>query len=336
MSSEALSNVQGLLEQQNLSFEVFFIQRKAKTESKKKGFSYTLSRLDASKEINGFFLKSAKAQVEKYIESSAVAQKYGVISDDMPKTLFKYDEAEKLKVSDHTWKKILNGTEIKSAVSLNELKKNIWCYCVKIVSTTDGGKTKALFFKKLTATSVATDTPQGFGKKIKAHFDSTDPKLVEIKTEHITFEDKFDCVLQGNSFLIFSKAAFEKIAELEDEFVELSNETLEIINNHSVVEGLEIVRAEVTSKPSMMRTLANIAKNNNHAQIGVAEIENMKQMLLQYEGRELKSTSDGKVLIENKDDVEDFLKLLNDYYKQGMVTGKTYGSNSGSVLVKRN
>lgn len=336
MSSEALNAVQALISQQNLSFEVFFIQRKAKTENRKKGFGYTLSRLDASKEINGFFLAAAKAQVAKYIESSAVAQKYAVISDDMPKTLFKYDEAEKLKVSDHTWKKILNGAEIKSAISLAELKKNIWCYCVKIVSTTDGGKAKALFFKKLTATSVATDAPQGFGSKIKAHFDSTDPKLVEVKAEHITFEDKFDCVLQGDSFLIFSKSAFEKIAELEEEFVEQSNATLEVINNHSVVEGLEIVRAEVTSKPSMMRTLANIAKNNNHAQIGAVEIENMKQMLFQYEGRELKSTSDGRVLIENKDDVEDFLKLLNDYYKQGMVTGKAYGSNSGSILVKKN
>ena len=43
-------------------------------------------------------------------------------------------------------------------------------------------------------------------------------------------------------------------------------------------------------------------------------------------------TDDGKLLIEDKNDVGYFIKLLNDYYKQGMVSGKFYGTNSGQLL----
>lgn len=58
----------------------------------------------------------------------------------------------------------------------------------------------------------------------------------------------------------------------------------------------------------------------------------MKQVLQQMEQKELKLSPSNKIVLENTDDVNSFLKLLNDYYKQGLVTGKIYGSHSGEII----
>lgn len=335
MSSEELTDLHELLELDDISLELFFVQRKSKTAQKKKTFSYTISKLDASKEINDFFKKSAITQVSRYLDAGTTPQNYAVIGDDMPRSLYIYKGASKLKLSDQTWKKMLDGTAISSATSLGQIKKNIWFYCVKVTASIDSDVKSVILFKKITQSNVATDEPQKLLHKLKASFDSSDPKLVPVQPQHITFEDKFDCALIENSFLIFSKPGFEKIVELEDEFTEQTKETLSVIEAQDVIQGMDILQAEIISKPSLMRTLVNITKNENHSTIGAIEIAKMKQMLLDYDGQELKTTSDGKILIENKDDAATLLKLLNDYYKQGLVTGKTYGSNSGSILQRK-
>ena len=58
----------------------------------------------------------------------------------------------------------------------------------------------------------------------------------------------------------------------------------------------------------------------------------MKEALHTFEGRELKLSGEGKVVLEDANDVNYFVKLLNDYYKQGVVSGKYYGTNSGQVI----
>ena len=40
----------------------------------------------------------------------------------------------------------------------------------------------------------------------------------------------------------------------------------------------------------------------------------------------------GKIIIEEKDDIDIVLKMLADYYKTGEVTGKSYGSFSGKEI----
>lgn len=335
MSSNELTDLHEFLELDDISLELFFVQRKSKTAQKKKSFSYTISKLDANKEINDFFENAAITQVSRFVEAGTTPQNYAVISDDMPRSLYIYKDATKLKLSEQTWKKMLDGTAISSATSLGQIKKNIWFYCVKATASVDGELKSVVFFKKITQASVATDEPQNFIHKMKASLDSSDPKLVPVKPQHITFEDKFDCALINDSFIIFSKPYFEKIVELEDEFIEQTNTTLAVIEAQGVIQGLEILQAEITSKPSLMRTLVNITKNENHSTIGATEIAKMQQMLLDFDGQQLKTTPDGKILIENKDDAATLLKLLNDYYKQGLVTGKTYGSNSGSILQRK-
>ena len=50
------------------------------------------------------------------------------------------------------------------------------------------------------------------------------------------------------------------------------------------------------------------------------------------EDYKLKIDANGKILIENTKDVDMVIKLLCDYYKQGVVTGKNYGTYAGKYF----
>ncbi len=58
----------------------------------------------------------------------------------------------------------------------------------------------------------------------------------------------------------------------------------------------------------------------------------MKDVLKTFEGRDLKMPEEGKVLLEDSNDVKYLIKLINYYYKKGMVSGKFYGSNAGNIV----
>ena len=78
--------------------------------------------------------------------------------------------------------------------------------------------------------------------------------------------------------------------------------------------------------------MASIAKKKTHEGLNADEVDKMKSVLQKMEGRELKTTDDGKVKLDDMKDLRDFIKLLNDFYKKGLVTGSFYGTNSGRKI----
>ena len=62
------------------------------------------------------------------------------------------------------------------------------------------------------------------------------------------------------------------------------------------------------------------------------DIRQMKRVCKQH-GDTLKIV-DGKICMEEEADVDVVLKMFGDYYKQGEVSGKSYGTFSGKELKK--
>lgn len=338
MNKDSADAALEILNSENVSIAIFFIQRKARQQEKKKSFSYAVTKMDAAKEINAFFLKAAKAHLSELTNSKKPIdyQDYAVITDDLPEVCLTYSDADSLAVSEKTWKKIESNTDIRRVAKLAEIKVGLWYYCVSFLNTHKIDCPRLIFFKKTSSGTVATDNPGGMIKKIKAGISASDPKLIQINDEHITFDEKFDCFLFGTEFLIKDKTRFEKIADIEEEFVEHSKAAIKTFEKMDIIDGLDFLELEITGKPSMMRVLANIVKNENHSVISETQIAKMRKTLLDHEDRELNMTADGKkILIQDKEDVKDLLNLLNDYYKQGMTSGKTYGSNAGRIIRKK-
>lgn len=179
---------------------------------------------------------------------------------------------------------------------------------------------------------MATDEPRTTLERISAIFDTDDAELKVAITETISFDNRFDCLYNNQEFLILRKAGFEQIVGLEEEFTEAASGVIGVIEETELVEGLELLYDAINEKRSLLKTLSNIGKKGMHTTFDSNEITKMKETLHTFEGKELKLSQEGKVRLETPDDVKYFVKLLNDYYKQGVVSGKYYGTNSGQVI----
>ncbi|WP_248859528.1 hypothetical protein [Lelliottia sp. AC1] len=58
----------------------------------------------------------------------------------------------------------------------------------------------------------------------------------------------------------------------------------------------------------------------------------MNGVLKMFQDEEFTINKDGKIVIEDEKQGRNFLRLLNDYYKQGMTTKKYYGTDSGNLV----
>jgi hypothetical protein len=73
-----------------------------------------------------------------------------------------------------------------------------------------------------------------------------------------------------------------------------------------------------------------ISKLWNNKKITSKEISKMKDVCKKY--GEILKVKDGKVIIEEMNDIDVILKMLVDYYKKGEVSGESYGSWNGKKI----
>jgi hypothetical protein len=112
--------------------------------------------------------------------------------------------------------------------------------------------------------------------------------------------------------------------------VQASDVVTELINT-TMIEGLELVTKLVDSHPAIHKKLVRISKIGNHKELNIKVIKKMVNVCKSY-GDKLKVTKDGKLLIEDENDIDLVLKMLSDYYKRGEVSGKAYGTFAGKQL----
>ena len=129
-------------------------------------------------------------------------------------------------------------------------------------------------------------------------------------------------LVRNSSF--FQKGNFETMVGLEEEYRENADEVISTLEKTNLIEGIELVKDEAQQNKNLLKTIASIAKKQNHSSFNNTEIKKMKSVLKKMEGKDLKVTPENKIKLEDKTDIKNFIKLLNDYYKRGMVSEKYY------------
>lgn len=335
--NEKLSKARSILEATSSSLNLFFVTREVKDGIAKSAkvvdkYCFKAWGSDVSPELEEFFVKNLAKQLDRVMGSENYElEPYDVISDDLPNKLYAYALNNALSFSHVVNDQIIPGLN-NSITSLSDVKNNLWAYCLKITSP----EGCFLMFRKLSKGKVVTDQSQTIKEKISSYFDSTTAELKASLQESITFDDKLDCIFVDEEFFVFKKSGFENIVGLEEEFKEAANDVIDIVKATELIEGVEHIEALLKESKSLLKTLSNIAKKGHHHKLNPEEIGKMKDVLHKFEGKELKTTDEGKLLLEDKNDVGYFIKLLNDYYKQGMVSGDFYGTNGGRLLPVNN
>lgn len=335
-AKKKIDNILDIVNGENVSLRLFFITRQLKDGFKTSTkavdkFNFSACQVDISNEIAEFFKNNVKNQLSKLLKIEPFEQEdYSVICDDLGDKLLTYAYNEQLSFSG-----VMNNIHAEKASSLNSLKdikSEIWAYCLRLEDINNG---TVFLLKKTSSGKVATDEPQSKLEKLSAWFDSSESELKTVKHETITFDDKFDCINFNKEFLVLRKHGFEQLVGLEEEFIKAANDVVSVIEQTNLVHGIEHIKCNIKKSRAMLKTLANIGKKGAHSSFNAKEIESMKKALKKFEDKELEVNTDGKIVLNDLVDVGYFIKLLNDYYKIGAVSGKYYGTNSGHLIKKK-
>lgn len=332
-AKKKLTEALDVIEKDAVSVKLYLITRHIKDGVKKTAkvidkYSFQARTVDLSADLNEFFVGIAKRQIGKVIDSNDYElEEYTVIGDDLGDKIYTYALNNALSFSDVISKQMLSGN-CTNISSLSEVKDDLWAYSIRF----NHGEDTVYTFRKTSKGKVVTDEPRTKLERLSALFDTDDAELKAAITETISFDNKVDCLYNNKEFLILRKAGFEQIVGLEEEFAEAASGVIEAISKTELVDGIELLKTAIKERRSLLKTLSNIGKKGTHVAFDNDEIAKMKDALHTFEGRELKLSAEGKVILEDENDVSYFVKLLNDYYKQGVVSGKYYGTNSGQVI----
>lgn len=330
-----------------LKLSLFFVMRELKAGVKPNDpvmdkYNFNLVKASLTDELIGHFRGLLATQIEKHSAKDEVEiSEYRVIDDDYGDKIYSYALNNALSFSDVVTNKIEDDTKYSVVKSLTDLKSNsgsttgpkLWAYSLRVENINNSEVFYS--FRKIADGKLIT-SDQNIGDRISALFDINHKELKAFDGNLINFDDKIDCVCIKNRFYVFHKKAFESILGMDEEFLEISKKTLKTIQSSNVIDehGMGVLDNLITHKPSIRKQLISITEKNNHLDIHIEEVNRVRTEQMKKDPFEIEN---GKIKFsaENAEaDARDFLKIMNDYYKKGLTSGKIYKTDAGSLVDK--
>ncbi|EOV9888228.1 Kiwa anti-phage protein KwaB-like domain-containing protein, partial [Escherichia coli] len=316
------------------SMKCYLITKKINKDSSvssENRFIFDIYKVSLDKKMVDFFKTGSLDTLNKMVGNNELEyHDYSVISDDGTDAIYGYANIEDLEFR-KVLEKINKGSGINILKSLEEVKSDILAFCLKI-STQDDGFT---IYRKLTKSKVATDTPLNTFQKMQAIFDVNSATMKVVPMQTVSFDKKIDFIFKNNKIYIVSKLGFEQIIGIEKEFVENARSVLKVISDASIIDNIKILEEVILTNKTLQRTIASIAQKKNHENLSPDIIIKYQETLNIFEGAKLEEKN-GRLVIKDASDARLLIKVLNDFYKQGVASGKYYGTNSGHIIDKKN
>ncbi|MCL5068846.1 MAG: DUF4868 domain-containing protein [Thaumarchaeota archaeon] len=328
-------------ESNSVTVRLYFITRHLKPDVSKTAkmlekHTFQLNSVDTDAELQKDFLNIATQQLADVLQDENLeVTQYEAIDDDSPK-LYSYDISNKAipfrDVVHNQIKGSLNPvTDMKSFLQ----NEDLWAYCVEIKQ---GTHLICLAFTKLYKSKVAVDESENPEtarplRYLRAHYNVNASKLELLKGNTINFERRVDCLYSfaNGQMYVFSKSNFEKIASLEEEFREVAQEVVTKLKKAAIIEGLENISDSLDGDTALHKRLYKLAKTIEEQKLDKHRLEKIRQTIKQF-ALHVEISKD-KLQIKTKHDLDEVIKLLEDYYLKSDQTGNMYGASVKKKIV---
>jgi len=317
--------------------KLYFITRILREGIKKSSkmmekYLFKVYQVDIDDEMRQYLFDVSKEQLEYVIKRDFEMIDYDVISDDT-EHLFTYSMKNKaMSFSDVVYNQLKsNPAKVMSIEGIISEVEELWAYCIGFNDTEN--KDWIYTFRKIQAGKVAVDEKENqktFAKTIRSCFNTQSQKLELLKGETVNLDKQIDCVYYDETFYVIKKGYFEQIVGLQEEYKKEAQQVVEDMKNSKMIEGLDKIEKEIEENPAIHKKLVRIARTGNYKTISEKDITQMQKVCKKY-GVKI-NVKDGKLAIEEKEDIDTVLKMLADYYKTGDVSGKPYGTFSGKEI----
>lgn len=316
---------------------LYFITRTLKPEVKKTSkvmdkYIFKVYQIDVNDEIRSHLHSLTKEQLKLLSKKNLEIHEYDPITDDTQQ-LFTYSMKNKVM----SFTDVVNNQLKTKLPKVNNLERliideELWAYCVGFQSK---GADSLYTFRKILSGKVAIDEKDGnknsaIKKFIRTIFNSKSQKLELIEGETVNLDKQIDCIFYKDIFYIIKKTQFEQIVGLEEEYKKEAMSVVDHLAETKMIEGLEIITKQINVNPAIHKKLVRLARIGNYENLDQTTVKRMKKVCKQF-GDTLK-VKEGKLLIEDENDIDLALKMLSDYYKRGEVSGKAYGTFAGKEL----
>lgn len=321
---------------------LFFINRTLKPNVRSRDrvlekYDYKVFQVNIDDEIRSYLYSLSLEQIEYAIKKKFEIVEYDIISDSTDQ-LYTYQMINKTMsfvsvVNDQ----LPDRSSIPQLQNLSELIEigSLWAYCVGYLPDIAKPEDWIYTFRKIANTKLIIDEKDADNKTIKqkfirAVFNNKSNKLQFLHGETITLDKQIDCIYKVDTFYILKKREFERMVGLEEDFKQQAEETIDKMAETNMFKGLDFIRKEIEESPSIHKKLIKIQKLETYQGLKQSDIKRMEKTARLF-GSKLK-TDDGKIVIEDKADIELAIRLLCEYYKEGMVTKKKFGTYSGKIM----
>lgn len=320
---------------------MYLVERKSKPNAKVKDkpsekFEYIPLQINLSKELLPVVQGMLQEVIKRKIKENVEIKPYEVI-DDTEDKLQTYSDLGKI-ISFQEFLNARLGGEIKPLDSFEEInqlekawalcygfyhneKKN-WLYCIKKLAP------RNMVVDIDTSTSVKDAMKNGF----TSLFDTTTKTLKPFHGFSLNIEPSIDMIYFDEHIYIFRKKAFEDITSLTEEFEVLANELVTEVEQIDFIDGLEHLSKIINSKPAFRNKLIK-AKNIGNIDFLKTCKDIKKEFQRAGNKLEIKFKYDlsGKITASNEEEAESIIKVLSEYYKEGIFAGKIFESSAGRL-----
>ncbi len=315
---------------------LYFITRVLKSDVKPLSkvmdkYDYKVYQIDIDDEIREHLVGLTKEQLNYLAKKGKELHEYEVITEDVDQILTYSMKNKAMSFADVVNNK-LKSTPPK-VTSLEDIitDEELWAYSVGFFNNNEWIYT----FRKITPAKVAIDEKDGnkrgkLSKFLRTQFNTRSKKLELIEGQTVNLDKQIDCVFYDEVFYIAKKTLFEQIVGLLDEFKQQAIEVVSALGDTKMIDGLEIVAKQIEDNPTIHKKLVRLSKIGNYKELDIKVIKTMQKTCKKY-GEVLK-IKNGKLVIEDENDIIVALKVLADYYKVGEVSGKAYGTYAGKQL----
>lgn len=290
-------------------------------------YLFKVYQIDCNREVQESLFNTSINQIEKTINKKFEMVDYDVLSDET-EHLFTYPIQNKVfSFSDVVTNQLQKVTEkVTSIANITTEDEELWAYCLEFYSF--NSKKKVFTFRKILPSKVGID--EKAKSCLKTLFNTKSQQLTLLKEETVNLDEQIDCIYVDDTFYVIKKAYFEQIVGLQEEYKEKAKGIAEDMINSGNVIGGEKLQELIESKPSIHKKLIKVERNGGYKDLTPQKLNSMKRICKKY--GDVLPNKDGKLFIDNEQDVDIILKALGDYYKIGEISKKAYGTFAGKEL----
>lgn len=316
---------------------LYLIVRKLKPDTRSNSrvtekYDFDLRQIDIDDEIRKHLHKLTIEILELNIKKSHQVHEYSPITDSSQR-VFTYPMENNAISFSSVIEKQKSG-QFGAVHNFAEMVKNenLWAYCVGFYEPTKDEWTYT--YKKVKPGQAVVDEDNPGQKKVlsrmRTRFNSNTDKLEVLKGETFILEKFIDCFFYDHKFLVLSKARFEEIVDLKVEQENQARQCVEEIKALGIVDGIEALEAVLEGNTILHQKLVKLQSLGHYKTVDWEKVAEVIDDL----GLDIK-VENNKLVISDPGEIDLAIKLLCEFYKEGRISGKTYGTFAGSVVSNR-